>query len=193
MPRHPRRIDDPRALRALAHPLRIALLEHLALDGPLTATELASRVDESPSNCSWHLRKLAEHGLVEEAVDSSGGTGRRRPWRACDRGLSFGDDDDPIAQRAGAELAGQLLRRWTERHLATHDDPSLDSTWRQCVDVNQSMTWLTPAEVAELNEAVKSLLLRHVERLEDASARPPGSRLVEMVAFTTPLGQETDR
>src|SRR4051794_21654441 len=73
-----RRLHDARELMALAHPVRMGIIEHLSVSGPLTATELADRLDESPANCSWHLRKLAEHGFVEEA---GGGIGRKRPWR----------------------------------------------------------------------------------------------------------------
>src|SRR4030088_3589210 len=69
---------DPRALRALAHPLRLRLLELLVLRGPMTATEAADLLGESPANCSFHLRTLAKYGYVEEA---GGGRGRQRPWR----------------------------------------------------------------------------------------------------------------
>jgi len=56
------------------------------VSGPLTATELADRLDETPANCSWHLRKLAEHAFVEEA---GGGIGRQRPWRVRSIGLAW--------------------------------------------------------------------------------------------------------
>src|SRR4051794_41982796 len=69
-----RRLSDPRELQALAHPVRIGIMELLTVGGPLTATELADRLDETPANCSWHLRKLAEHAFVDEA-----GAGPRAP------------------------------------------------------------------------------------------------------------------
>ena len=62
-------------MRALAHPLRIELIEQLTFRGPLTATQCAALVGESPSSCSFHLRMLAKYGFVEEAA---GGTGRQR-------------------------------------------------------------------------------------------------------------------
>ena len=65
-------------MRALAHPVRLALLEALTDAGQLTATEAGERVGESPANTSFHLRQLAKYGFVEEA---EGGTGRRRPWK----------------------------------------------------------------------------------------------------------------
>src|SRR4051794_23146766 len=69
-----RRLSDPRELQALAHPVRIGIMELLTVSGPLTATELADMLDETPANCSWHLRKLAEHAFVDEA-----GAGPRAP------------------------------------------------------------------------------------------------------------------
>src|SRR4051812_49626096 len=89
MPDAHRRLSDPRELQALAHPVRMAIIEQLSISGPLTATELADRLDETPANCSWHLRKLAQHGFVEEA---EGGKGRQRPWQVP--GLGFRWDDE---------------------------------------------------------------------------------------------------
>ena len=80
----PRRIDDPGALKALAHPLRVALLAHLVAAGPATASACAEAVGASASNCSWHLRRLAAAGFVEP-VDA--GDGRERPWRSTDTGF----------------------------------------------------------------------------------------------------------
>ena len=73
-----REITDPKAMRALAHPLRLTLLEQLGRAGTLTATQAAEIVGESPANCSFHLRTLAKYGFVEEAAT---GQGRERPWR----------------------------------------------------------------------------------------------------------------
>src|SRR5918995_4500085 len=78
-PESRRRITEPEALEALAHPVRLELINHLMADGPATASACARAVGDSPSNCSYHLRVLAKVGLVGE-VDSE--DGRERPWRA---------------------------------------------------------------------------------------------------------------
>src|SRR2546423_11325721 len=85
-----RELRDPRALRAMAHPVRLRLMEELLIRGPATATELAERVGENPANCSWHLRQLAKYGFVEEA---GGGTGRQRPWQIVPKGQRWGGPD----------------------------------------------------------------------------------------------------
>src|SRR5579862_1853422 len=79
-------LGDPRAMRALAHPTRLALLDHLHNVGKATATECSEFVDESPSSCSYHLRSLAQWGFVEEV---EGGFGRQRPWRARATRIEF--------------------------------------------------------------------------------------------------------
>ena len=59
MPGNPVELTDPRMMRALAHPARIAIWMHLGLNGPATATECAEIAGLSPSACSYHLRTLA--------------------------------------------------------------------------------------------------------------------------------------
>jgi predicted transcriptional regulator len=80
------KVVDARRMRAVAHPMRIALLEALHREGPLTATRAAELLDDSPGNMSWHLQTLAKYGFVEEA---GGGRGRSRPWRRVAETLDF--------------------------------------------------------------------------------------------------------
>ena len=95
-------------MRAMAHPVRLALMEALNDAGTLTATEAAERVGESPSNCSFHLRQLAKYGFVEEA---EGGTGRQRPWRAVHTGMRFTDvQDDPETALAATHARERVPR-----------------------------------------------------------------------------------
>ena len=177
----PRRLRDPRALTALAHPVRIAIIELLATEGPMPASQVADRLDESPANCSWHLRKLAEHDFIEEA---EGGTGRQRPWQMSYVGLSWGEDDDagPEEQRAGEALARAMMERWVDRYL--HADVSEpDPAWKEASRLTQTMGWLTADELREVNARVVELIRAYEDRVHDVSARPEGSRLVEMVAW----------
>src|SRR5215469_16976993 len=93
------RLTDPRALRAYAHPTRLALVALLRRDGPQTATQAAKALGESVPSCSFHLRQMAKYGLVEQAP---GGRGREKPWRAT---AMFTDWDsagphDPVAATA---------------------------------------------------------------------------------------------
>src|SRR5580693_2977014 len=97
------RLTDPRALRAYAHPTRMALVALLRRDGPQTATQAALATGESVASCSFHLRQLAKYGLVEEA----GGRGREKPWRATAMFTDFDVDTGPGgAESGGAESGG---------------------------------------------------------------------------------------
>src|SRR5918912_2452269 len=99
-------LTDPRALRAVAHPTRLALVGLLRREGPLTATRAAEHLGESPASCSFHLRQLARYGLVEEA---GGGHGRERPWRATAWATSWpGFAADPEVA-AGAQLLSRTI------------------------------------------------------------------------------------
>jgi DNA-binding transcriptional ArsR family regulator len=182
-----RRLSDPRELQALAHPVRLGIMELLTVDGPLTATELADRLDETPANCSWHLRKLAEHAFVEEA---GGGIGRQRPWQVRAVGLAWDDvDASPGELRAGRALEEMLLQRQVTRFQQARaqllDDGERD--WAEAASSTQFASWLTVEELDELNLELRAVLERYADRLTDPDRRPPGSRLCEFVAWGAPL------
>lgn len=181
-----RRLRDPRELAALAHPVRLGIVELLVVFGPQTATELGDRLDESPANCSWHLRKLAEHGFVEAAP---GGRGRKRPWQVTSIGFTLGGADSTAEERrASRGLERMFLERFLDRYHASldaleHDDPA----WRDAASEVESATWLTVEELREVNAEILQLLQRHVPRLTDPSLRPADSRLCEFVAWGVPV------
>jgi DNA-binding transcriptional ArsR family regulator len=182
-----REISDARAFRALAHPVRIALIETLTLEGPLTATEIGERIGESPTTCSFHLRQLARYNFVEEA---GGGKGRARPWRMSSIGLQFSaGTNDPEAELASNALAGLFRERQLARYrtwLETRG--SFPARWRKAAGESDWGFYLTVEELEALNEELVAFLLpRFHDRLTDPSQRPPGSVPVEMLVFSYPL------
>ena len=169
-------LRDPRALRALAHPVRLAILERLQGAEPATATEIGEAVGISPSAASYHLRSLGRFGLVE---DAGGGTGRNRPWRAIGTGFSFqpaAGDLNPATQAAAELLGGQLVARGeqaTREFISGHG--SLDSEWQLASHIANKTLRLTAAEAIELVrqlEAVIEPYLRSVRVDAPAEARP---------------------
>jgi hypothetical protein len=162
-------------------------MELLTVSGPLTATELADRLNETPANCSWHLRKLAEHAFVEEA---GGGIGRQRPWRVRSIGLAWDDvHASPGELRAGRALEEMLLQRQVTRFQQARaqllDDG--EHEWAEASTSTQHASWLTAEELDALNLEIRAVLERYAGRLTDPAARPPGSRLCELVAWGAPL------
>lgn len=187
MPTPPnRQLKDPRELSALAHPLRVAILEQLTIHGPMTATALGDLLDENPANCSWHLRKLAEHGFVEEA---GGGKGRQRPWRTVHVGFNWGSEDiDPGARPAADALSRMMLERWLDRFYASMARAGTEEpAWNAARTMTQTASWLTAEELAEVGEEISAVLRRYRDRLTDPDRRPEGSRLCEFVAWGAPI------
>ncbi|MHB8246742.1 MAG: helix-turn-helix domain-containing protein [Acidimicrobiales bacterium] len=182
-----RRVSDARTLRALAHPVRIALIETLSLRGALTATEAAELIGESPTTCSFHLRQLAKYGFVEEA---GGGKGRARPWQMSSIGMTISTEgDDPEAELA----AGALMRLLHERQLDRYRTwlqtrASYPKAWQKAAGESEHVFYLTVEELEALSaELLAFLLPRYRERLTDLAARPAGAIPVELLLFTYPI------
>ncbi len=184
-----RRITDAKTMRALAHPVRIALLELLIIDGPMTATEAGERLGESPTTCSFHFRQLARYGFVEEA---GGGPGRTRPWKVTSVGMTMGDDEgDPATELAAAALQRMFRERHLRRFQAWRESQSrYPKVWRDLARENEYVFWVTPEELAELELDLGRVLMRHHERLADRNTRPEGSRAIEVLEFIFPLDLE---
>ena len=179
------RLTDPRALRAYAHPTRMALVGLLRREGPLTATQASALVGESVASCSFHLRQLAKYGLVEEA---GGGRGREKPWQATAMATSWDDGPaDPAAaaatealQLAIAGLYFDLTTRWIR------DRPQEPAEWKEAAHFGDSLLHLTAAELTELGERFEQLIQPYRERLVDPALRPEGSRAVSLLHLAFP-------
>ena len=183
----PRRqvVTDPRAMRALAHPLRVALLETMRRDGSITASQAGELLGESPGNMSWHLQTLAKYGFVEETGD---GRGRRRPWRLTSASRSFDTSmTDPDTAAAGEALErtfvertyGQL-REWWSRRL------TYPLTWRRAAFMTDSVRYLTAEELTAIMDEIIAIYDRYADR-EDADKRPAEALPVHLSAHGHPL------
>ncbi len=177
-PENPAEITDPRALRALAHPARLTILQHLALDGPATATECAEVTGLSPSACSYHLRTLARYGFVGEEPTGSADR-RHRPWRARVVGITLGDDvHRPPAVRAAERLLVQSLHDTIDQMRAEYLDhvTEFPPEWQAVAWDRLDVLHLTAAELGEVRAQVEAILDRY-RRLRPQD-RPAGARRV---------------
>lgn len=185
-----RELRDPRALRAFAHPVRLQIMEELAKAGQATATELAERLDESAANCSWHLRQLAQYGFIEEA---GGGSGRQRPWKITIQSNRWGKPGEGETELARAgDAATEVIvdrevaayRAWVATRHAAPDN------WRDASFLDQSWDWMTAEELAAFKQDFFALVERHVLRhaieRADPAQRPPGSRMIRLMAWAIP-------
>jgi DNA-binding transcriptional ArsR family regulator len=176
---------DAAVMRALAHPARLALLEHLRNSGPATATECAGVVGLSPSATSYHLRALARAGLVEAAPGR--GDGRERLWRitAGRFEVSGVADLDPEVREALRGLMESLLA-WDEarvrRYLAQFEAEPRE--WQDAALFMDSTLQVTAAELTELSQAVYDLLEPY--RKDRRTDPPAGTRTVSIAIRALP-------
>lgn len=176
-------LTDPRAIKALAHPARLAVIDELFAGRHLTATECAEIAGLSPSAMSYHLRALEKWGIVERAEAST--DGRERPWRAAGEGLTI-DSAEPRAS-AGAEsmMVTRLIDR-TRRDLLdwlAREDRDGDR-WHDTTTMSGGVRWLTDDEAEEFGAAFNKLLDKYPRA--STSPRPPGARRVRVTFVMVP-------
>lgn len=186
-----REVTDPRVMRAMAHPLRIEILELLRSIGPMTATQLSERVGESPANCSFHLRTLAKYGFVEEA---GGGTGRQRPWQVVPVAIRIKPHELGPEASMAMESLDRVLRDRESAHLerwgATRS--SYPQEWLEAWFTRVGITRLTPAELTEINDKIAELLAPYEVR-DEAGEVPAEALPVWLSAYGFPISQERGR
>ncbi|GAA4350004.1 ArsR/SmtB family transcription factor [Angustibacter luteus] len=178
-------LTDPRALRALAHPARTAVLDELYQGKVRTSSQLAELTGLTPSAMSYHLRALEKWGIVvrAESVD-----GRERPWAAAAKGFSLSGRD--AAQAATDTVVGLYLDR-LGRDLATwrRAEPT-QGEWSDTSQVSRGFPWLTADELREVNAAVMAVFEPYFVR--DATNHPEGGRRVAYLFATAPLVEDAE-
>ena len=181
-----RELTDPKTLRALTHPVRLALLEALALEGPLTATQAGELIGESPTTCSFHFRQLAKYGFVDEAGT---GPGRQRPWQISHTGMRFSDvTDDPEMSIAAHALERMVFDRAMSRFASFLDSKSeFSKEWQEASQNAETILWVTPDELREVTAEVLSIFSRFYDRISDPSIRREGSLPVEVLMLSYPV------
>ena len=179
-------LTDPRALRAVAHPLRLRLLGLLRRDGPMTATRAGVATGESAASCSFHLRQLAKYGLVEEA---GGGRGRERPWRATSQFTSWPRAPRAPELAAAATALGQVVaERYLEWLLAWLERrPEERTEWQEAAALGDALVYLTAPELTELRDALFALAEPFHARTSDPALRPEGARAVAFIQLAFPV------
>jgi hypothetical protein len=168
---------DPRALRALAHPLRWKLIDVLGSENAATATRCADVLGESVASCSYHLGMLAKYGYIEEVPDRAG---REKPWRLTrpDQQLTPPglDRDGELAAEAAMEV---FLDHELDRTKSRVRSGSLETAaWRP--GLQGVTTWLTEAEFVAVKDQLIGILEQFAPRARDASLRPGGGREVRL-------------
>jgi DNA-binding transcriptional ArsR family regulator len=154
------RVSDPRAMKAVAHPLRVRLLGALRLDGPATATELAARFGESSGSTSYHLRQLARYGFVEQ--DPEQRDARERRWRSVHRYTSWSElelGSSPEGREAAEFMRNrQIEALLRDRERFESERAQWGPEWVEAAGLTDDFARLTPASVALLRERFSAML-----------------------------------
>jgi DNA-binding transcriptional ArsR family regulator len=175
-------LEDPGALRALAHPARLAVVDELYQGNERTSSELAELTGLSPSAMSYHLRALERWGIVERGTPRN--DGRERPWRGVARTLRF--DPETISTAAVDVVAGTTLqhlrdefRRWS---LVEQSEPKV---WRDLAGVGRSYLWLTEEEATAFDSELSAVLKKYTGD-RDAAHHPDGTRRIFCLIAVVP-------
>jgi DNA-binding transcriptional ArsR family regulator len=172
-----------RQIRVLAHPLRIRLLGRLRGEGAATATRLAAALGTNTGATSYHLRQLAEAGLVVE--EERPGSGRQRWWRAVHDMSSWRRSyylDDPDATAAAEWLEAFQVNRFVESAEAWRRAlPAEPPEWRDAGEVSDYLVTLDPARIRDLMGEIEAVVERY-RRIEPA----PDARAVTVYLAALP-------
>lgn len=177
----PYRFEDPRSIRALAHPARLAIIDALATGEELTATQCAELTGLSPSATAYHLKLLERYGLAETAAQ--GPDRRERPWRATGRQIQTDlDGSTPAGASAVAAVVATHIDMTraiaVEFAAAGHAEPA---EWRDAAILNNADLWLTVEEFQRVGQELAAVIAAYRR-----PARPAGSRQVRVMNVVVP-------
>jgi DNA-binding transcriptional ArsR family regulator len=182
------RVTDPQAIKALAHPMRLDLLELLTTSSPATAAQCGRILGVPQANCSFHLRQLAKYGFVEDAGPAE--DRRERQWRIVDPRPTIRIDSggDRVVRR---QLEDAVLDRETasiQAYTARQQEES--PSWRRALGMTTAVAALTPEEAVDLRAKWMALLEPYLSRDNDPQ---PDRRHVRYFFAATPLGETDER
>ena len=177
-------LHDPRDIRALAHPARMAIIDALATGDELTATECAELTGLSPSATAYHLKLLERYDFAERAPARD--DGRERPWRATDRGGTVELDTSTPAGAAATAAVGLAFfeRSGTVAEEFIAGERNEPEEWQSVAALTNADVWLTADEAREVSAALGAALEPFRDR--NLRNRPDGTRRVRVMNMVTP-------
>lgn len=182
-------LRDPRAIKALAHPARLAVIDEFFAGRRLTATECAEIAGLSASAMSYHLRALEKWGIIRRSETT--GDGRERPWEAAGDRLMI-DSAEPRASAAGeATLVARALDKQRSDTLDWYSEQGeLTSVWYDALSISSGTYWLSQEEAKQLSEQLTELTGRFEKRRNEV--RSPDARWVRVTFTVVPMRAEVD-
>jgi len=183
---HYARPIDATAMKAFAHPLRMAMYDLLSQHGSATATTLATELGESTGQTSYHLRQLERHGFVVE--DPEKGTGRERWWKPVGFSMLGVELAQDPATRSQVEL---MLRTQLEEQVrdksrwweVSAEEPQ---DWVDASLNDRTTVAMTADELTALQTELLAVMHRHYEAAK-GRGDVEGARRVRIYLDLLPL------
>ena len=157
-----RTVTDAKALSAMANPFRSRMMDALKVDGPSTASALATRTGQAVGSASHHLKVLHEAGLVEEAPELAKDR-RERWWRLVDAGTRWSRSDfadDTAAVTAAYAAEALALQRQFERTQEWNANAASAPEWDAAAFATQNWLKLSPEELTDVANEIVDVLMR---------------------------------
>lgn len=176
---------DVSRIKALAHPIRLALLEYLNAIPEATATQCAAAIKESVASCSFHLRTLAKYGYIEQAQAPDA---KSKPWRRiADNKNTIFEPESPESLSAisalGSVVVDQVSKRLNDFLAVAPTLP--ESAIARSILANKNL-WLTPQEHEQLIATFMDACAVYLDRSSDPSQRPVGALHTHLFFAATP-------
>jgi DNA-binding transcriptional ArsR family regulator len=181
------RTMDLEALKALAHPLRIKLLDVLSTYGPATASGLGERLGESSGATSYHLRQLEKHSFVREIEGR--GTARERWWERVPRTIQL-DTTQSMESPAAMAASKIVLGEWTRNREVMLRDyvenaDTLAPQWIDAGTIALASIWTTSEQLRDLSARFEAFMNAEIEKYRDQ--RIPGARPTQVQVNLFPV------
>ena len=176
------------ALKAFAHPLRIAMYRWLSAHGSGTASQVARALGESTGQTSYHLRQLERHGLIEDDPEAPAG-GRERWWRPVGFSLDRRHLDDPASRLAAETALRSVIQERAETLQTWFDSIDREAPWDESALHTASSSDLTLEEATALGLELQEVLDRHTDaaKARKAAGDREGRRRVRAYIDVFPL------
>ena len=182
-------IADVKKIRALASPVRVAVVDALEVLGPATIGQVAAALGYPPDGLYYHFSVLERHRIVVRAAPGRESGAVRFDLPGHPATLRYHLDD----RRQGAAIATVVgtMARNAERSFRRAFAPGLATAGgsRRNLRAGRRTAWLTAAELQLLN--------RYLERIHGlfGRGRPQrhGARLHEFTYVLAPIVQRGRR
>jgi len=170
-------VEDPNEIGLLASPTRIEIVDTLeTFAQAVTVAELADQMGRPADGLYYHLRQLADGGLIEEEVAAEGRRYRTRTRQGDRLRLRYRPGATPNAQAVGRVAASVLRVAGRDFDRAIADPAAVVEGTRRELWAARGKGWVGATELAEINR----LLVRVMDLLQ----HPRKSRKDKLVAVT---------